>query len=130
MRAYLPEYDLRAPKTLDEALRLLANEPGVWRALAGGTDLMVLLESGALQHKNFLSIWHLPELKGIEATPEHVTLILRSPAPAPASEPARPRRIGGGARDGRSRHTESRDARRQHRQRFTRRRHAARAPRL
>ncbi|HEX8651909.1 MAG TPA: xanthine dehydrogenase family protein subunit M [Pyrinomonadaceae bacterium] len=74
MRAYLPDYDLRAPKTLEDALLLLANEPGVWRALAGGTDLMVLLESGALRHKNFLSIWHLPELKGIEVTPEHVAL--------------------------------------------------------
>jgi CO/xanthine dehydrogenase FAD-binding subunit len=35
---------------------------------------MVLLEFGALAHKNFLSIRHLPELGGIEVTPEHVTL--------------------------------------------------------
>jgi len=74
VRAYLPDYDLRAPRTLSDALELLAREPGVWRAFAGGTDLMVLLEFGALQHKNFLSIRHLPELRGIEFTPEHVTL--------------------------------------------------------
>jgi CO/xanthine dehydrogenase FAD-binding subunit len=72
VRAYLPDYELRAPKSLDDALELLAREPGVWRAFAGGTDLMVLLEFGVLQHKNFLSIWHLDELKGIEVTPEHV----------------------------------------------------------
>ncbi|MGB7922853.1 MAG: FAD binding domain-containing protein, partial [Pyrinomonadaceae bacterium] len=72
MRAYLPDYELRAPKSLDEALELLSREPGVWRAFAGGTDLMVLLEFGALQHRNFLSIRHLDELKGIEVTPEHV----------------------------------------------------------
>jgi CO/xanthine dehydrogenase FAD-binding subunit len=73
VRAYLPDYELRAPKSLGGALELLAREPGVWRAFAGGTDLMVLLEFGALQHRNFLSIWHLDELKGIEVTPEHVT---------------------------------------------------------
>ncbi|MCA1556270.1 MAG: xanthine dehydrogenase family protein subunit M [Acidobacteria bacterium] len=74
MRAYLPDYELRAPKTLSDALELLARAPGMWRAFAGGTDLMVLLEFGLLPHKNFLSIRHLPELKGIEVTPEHVTL--------------------------------------------------------
>jgi CO/xanthine dehydrogenase FAD-binding subunit len=70
----LPDYHLRAPKTLSDALEMLAREPGVWRAFAGGTDLMVLLEFGVLAHKNFLSIRHLPELEGIEATAEHVTL--------------------------------------------------------
>jgi CO/xanthine dehydrogenase FAD-binding subunit len=74
LRAYLPEYELRAPKSLDDALELLAREPGVWRAFAGGTDLMVLLEAGLLAHRHFLSIWQLPELKGIEVTPAHVTL--------------------------------------------------------
>jgi CO/xanthine dehydrogenase FAD-binding subunit len=74
VRAYLPDYNLRAPKTLADALDLLAREPGVWRAFAGGTDLMVLLEFGALKHRNFLSIRHLPELRGIEVTPEHVLL--------------------------------------------------------
>lgn len=74
MRAYLPDYELRAPKTLSDALDVLALEPGVWRAFAGGTDLMVLLEFGLLRDRNFLSIRHLPELRGIEVTPEHVAL--------------------------------------------------------
>ena len=74
MRAYLPDYELKAAGNLAEALTLLSDEPGVWRPFAGGTDLMVLLEFGALQHKKFLSIWHLDELKGIEVTPEHVHL--------------------------------------------------------
>jgi CO/xanthine dehydrogenase FAD-binding subunit len=74
VRAYLPDYHLRAPKTLSDTLELLAREPGLWRVFAGGTDLMVLLESGALKHRNFLSIRHLPELRGIEITPEHVAL--------------------------------------------------------
>jgi len=74
LRAYLPDYELRAPRSLTDALALLAREPGGWRAFAGGTDLMVLLEAGLLTHRKFLSIWHLPELKGIEVANDHVTL--------------------------------------------------------
>jgi CO/xanthine dehydrogenase FAD-binding subunit len=74
MRAYVPDYELRAPLTLGGALDLLAGEPGAWRAFAGGTDLMVLFEAGVLAHKKFLSVWHLRELKGVEVTDEHVTL--------------------------------------------------------
>src|SRR5215213_2528734 len=74
MRAYVPDYELRAPPTLADALDLLAREPGVWRPFAGGTDLMVLFEAGVLAHKKFLSVWHLAELKGVEVTDEHVAL--------------------------------------------------------
>ncbi|HEX8163146.1 MAG TPA: xanthine dehydrogenase family protein subunit M [Pyrinomonadaceae bacterium] len=74
MRAYVPDYELRAPRTLDEALGAMAREPGVWRPFAGGTDLMVLFEAGALAHKKFLSVWRLEELKGVEVTSDHVTL--------------------------------------------------------
>src|SRR5262245_52042763 len=74
MRAYLPTYELRTPSSLDEALRLLEGEPGLWQPFAGGTDLMVLLEAGKLAHKRFFSLWHLPELRGIEVTDAHITL--------------------------------------------------------
>ncbi len=74
MRAYLPDYDLKVPRDLDDALAVLAREPGVWKPFAGGTDLMVLLEAGQLRHQRFLSIWNLPDLRGIEVTPDHVTL--------------------------------------------------------
>ncbi len=74
MRAYVPDYELRAPRTLGDALDLLAREPGAWRPFAGGTDLMVLFEAGVLAHKRFLSVWHLKELRGIEVSDEHVTL--------------------------------------------------------
>jgi len=74
MRANVPAYELRALKDLGETLELLRREPGVWQLFAGGTDLMVLFEAGRLAHRRFLSVWHLPELKGIEFTPEHVTL--------------------------------------------------------
>ena len=74
MRAYLPEYELRTPGSLAEALALLSNEPDVWKPFAGGTDLMVLFEAGKLLHKRFFSIWGLPELRGIEVAPDHIKL--------------------------------------------------------
>jgi CO/xanthine dehydrogenase FAD-binding subunit len=66
MRAYLPAYELVVPRTLDEALALLGEGAGAWRPFAGGTDLMVLLEAGKLGHKQFFSIRHLGELRGVE----------------------------------------------------------------
>ena len=74
MRAYLPDYELKTPASLDEALRLLGDEPGVWRPFAGGTDLMVLLEAGKLARTRFVSLWGLPELGGIEINDDYVTL--------------------------------------------------------
>lgn len=74
MRAYLPAYELRTPATLMEALQMLARSPGEWRPFAGGTDLMVLMEAGKLSHHKFFSIWHLEELRGIEETPDSLTL--------------------------------------------------------
>lgn len=65
MRAYLPSYELAVPRTLDDALAMLRDEPGVWRPFAGGTDLMVLLEAGRLEHRKFFSIRHLSELRGV-----------------------------------------------------------------
>ena len=74
MRAYVPTYRLISPGKLSEALTTLAGEPGVWQPFAGGTDLMVLLEAGKLPHKNYLNIWNLAELRGIEVSDQHVTL--------------------------------------------------------
>lgn len=62
------------PSDLDEALALIEEEPGVWRPFAGGTDLMVLLEAGKLDHRRFFSIRHLEELRGIDESDEFVTV--------------------------------------------------------
>ena len=74
MRSDVPAYELQEPRNLADALERMAREPGGWKAFAGGTDLMVLLEAGKLPHRKFLSIWKLPELRGIAITPAHVTL--------------------------------------------------------
>lgn len=74
MRAFIPNYQLTTPSSLADALALLNREPGVWKPFAGGTDLMVLLEAGKLPHRNYINIWSLKELRGIEVTDSHVTL--------------------------------------------------------
>ena len=74
MRAFIPNYQLTTPSSLADALALLTREPGVWKPFAGGTDLMVLLEAGKLPHQNYVNIWGLKELRGIDVTDSHITL--------------------------------------------------------
>ena len=74
MRAFIPAYQLVTPQSLSEALTIIASDSCAWRPFAGGTDLMVLLEAGKLPHKNYLNIWKLPELRGIEVTDTLVSL--------------------------------------------------------
>lgn len=74
MRAYLPSYEMKAARSLSEALELLSERPGEWRPFAGGTDLMVLFECGKLSHKKFVSIWGISELKGIHVRPDRIEL--------------------------------------------------------
>ena len=74
MRAFLPDYRLRKAATLDEAVGLLADQPGSWRPLAGGTDVMVQLAAGALAHRQYLSLWGIGELRRIDVDADGVTL--------------------------------------------------------
>lgn len=70
MRANIPEYELRTPAELGDALELLSSG---WRPFAGGTDLMVLLEAGKLASRRFAGLWRLKELRGIEADGDTIT---------------------------------------------------------
>jgi CO/xanthine dehydrogenase FAD-binding subunit len=65
---------MEAPPTLAAALQRMASEPSAWKPFAGGTDLMVLLEAGKLPHRKFLSIWKIPDLRGIATSSTHVAL--------------------------------------------------------
>jgi len=70
MRGDVPQCEVLAPATLAEALERLAAEPGRWRPLAGGTDLMVPFAAGRLEDTRFLSLHRLGGLRAIEAGPE------------------------------------------------------------
>ena len=74
MRSWLAQYEMRSADTLEQALALLAGEPGAWTPFAGGTDLMVLLEAGRLPQRRFLDLWRLDELRGILATEDEVAI--------------------------------------------------------
>ncbi len=74
MRAYIPSYQLVTPRSLADVLDVLSREPGVWKPFAGGTDLMVLLEAGKLAHKNYLNIWNLKELRGVDVAEDRVSI--------------------------------------------------------
>lgn len=72
MRSSPADFELRAPTSLEETLRLLAHN--VWTPFAGGTDLMVLFEAGKLPAGKFVSLWGLGELRGIHVDKNAITL--------------------------------------------------------
>ena len=74
MRADPREYQIVAPGSLRSVAQMLSEEPGKWTPIAGGTDLMVLYAAGKLGARNLVSIWNLPEMRGIEVTPNEVRI--------------------------------------------------------
>jgi CO/xanthine dehydrogenase FAD-binding subunit len=71
MRAHVPAYELIAARDLLHALAMLSEG---YRPIAGGTDVMVLFEAGKLDHKKWISIRAIPELRYIDVDPDYVTL--------------------------------------------------------
>lgn len=74
MRSDPRDFALVAPPSIEVALDWIAQAPRKWQIFAGGTDLMVLLEAGKLQHTKFLSLWGLRELSGIRIDSDYVTV--------------------------------------------------------
>lgn len=72
MRSHPADYELVAPNNLPSVLSLLAQEPGMWLPIAGGTDLMVQYAAGHLAARKLVSIWNLPELRRIELLPGEI----------------------------------------------------------
>lgn len=66
MRSDAASYQLAAPATLEALLAHVAAEPGRHSLIAGGTELMVALNTGRLSSQSLLSIQHLRELRFIE----------------------------------------------------------------
>ena len=74
MRSDPAEYQLIAPGTVAEVIRRLADEPGGWLPIAGGTDVMVQYAAGKLSARRLISIANLPELRGIEVLPHEIRI--------------------------------------------------------
>ena len=64
MRSAVSPLELRRPRSVDEALRIMRDEEGLV-PLAGATDLYVGLNFGTLPHRRFLNIWGLSPLRRI-----------------------------------------------------------------
>jgi 4-hydroxybenzoyl-CoA reductase subunit beta len=60
----LPWFDYRAPRTLDEAARILAGEGPNAALIAGGTDLLPNMKRRQMAPKVLVSVRQIPELKG------------------------------------------------------------------
>jgi CO/xanthine dehydrogenase FAD-binding subunit len=65
MRSDVAQFDLSVPPSLDAVLAQLAAEPGKRTPIAGGTELMVALNTGRLTQHSLVSIQHLKELRFI-----------------------------------------------------------------
>jgi CO/xanthine dehydrogenase FAD-binding subunit len=74
MRSDPADYELIAPGNLQAVVSLLADEPGKWLLIAGGTDVMVQYAAGKLPARKLISIWNLPELRAIEISPEEIRI--------------------------------------------------------
>ncbi len=74
MRSDPSDYEFAAPATLQDAVKLLAEEPKAWLPIAGGTDVMVQFAAGTLRARKLLSIWNLPELRRIEVLPNEIRI--------------------------------------------------------
>ncbi|HEV2214585.1 MAG TPA: FAD binding domain-containing protein, partial [Terracidiphilus sp.] len=67
MRGDAAAHALTAPKTLGEVLGLMAEAPGEWTPIAGGTELMVAHAAGKLGAKKLVNLWGIEELRFVDA---------------------------------------------------------------
>jgi carbon-monoxide dehydrogenase small subunit/xanthine dehydrogenase small subunit len=60
------------PRSLEEALEILAQRPGEARPVAGGTDILVKAKDGAESRAALFDLTAVPELRGIEERGDHL----------------------------------------------------------
>jgi len=70
MRGNPDAHEFVAPGNLGAVLDLLANEPGRWTPIAGGTELMVAHAAGKLGPLKLVSLWGIGDLRFIEKRPD------------------------------------------------------------
>ena len=72
MRSDVTGYELNAPPDVQAVLAQIASEPGRHALIAGGTELMVALNTGRLASRSLISLQHLRELRFIRVTADAV----------------------------------------------------------
>jgi CO/xanthine dehydrogenase FAD-binding subunit len=74
MRGNPQAHELIAPGSLPAVLALLADAPGEWMPIAGGTELMVAHAAGRLSANKLVSLWGIPELRFIRMDSESIAI--------------------------------------------------------
>lgn len=74
MRGDAEAHEMVAPGTLVGVLELMAEQPGQWTPIAGGTELMVAHAAGRLPPSKLVSLWGIADLRFIEARGESITI--------------------------------------------------------
>jgi 4-hydroxybenzoyl-CoA reductase subunit beta len=72
----LPIFDYHRPRTLDEALGLLAQLGPSARIIAGGTDVLPNMKQGLFEPEHVVSVARLEELRGISLDPSNGALLV------------------------------------------------------
>src|SRR5258708_24887582 len=62
----MPSLNFTSPKTVDEAVKILAGASGMAKVLAGGTDLLVQLRSGRVKPELIVDTKRIPGMIGIK----------------------------------------------------------------
>src|SRR5215216_2652877 len=63
-----------SPATLEQAYSHLQARSSALKIIAGGTDLMVLMNAHMLDAAEFLNIWRINELRGVADEGEHIRI--------------------------------------------------------
>ena len=74
MRGNPEAHELIAPGSLAAVLDILAAAPGEWTPIAGGTELMVAHAAGKLNAPKLISLWGIPDLRFVEASPHSIAI--------------------------------------------------------
>jgi CO/xanthine dehydrogenase FAD-binding subunit len=70
----LPRFDIREPRSLDDALAILAEGGSAVAPLAGGTDLLMAMKRGVAAPAVVLSLRLVPGLDGIVVTDDQIVI--------------------------------------------------------
>src|ERR1700680_5248569 len=77
--ANMPSLSFTSPKTVDEAVKILAGASGMAKVLAGGTDLLVQLRSGRVKPELIVDTKKIPELIGIREECHRFVIVASPP---------------------------------------------------
>ncbi|MGO9338278.1 MAG: FAD binding domain-containing protein [Terracidiphilus sp.] len=74
MRGNPEAHQIVAPGSLRAVLEMLADAPGEWTPIAGGTELMVAHAAGRLTAPRLVSLWGIRELRFIKASAKSIAI--------------------------------------------------------